>query len=524
MIVIRPVLPILHPLLFGVYSVLRICADPTDPSPPSQAVRPLLVVLAGVLLLLVAAKPLLPRIAPRALLVSFLILGFSDYLFALLAGSSIPGVGAFFLALLRHPAMGGLFFLALLVLVWFLLRRTRRDLSTLTVGATILGAGLAIGATVNGISPWLRFDHAPWMPAVQTILSDEAERELHPRTPLPDIYYVVVDGYARQDVLQDLYSLDNDSFLQSLRERGFFIPSRSCSNYMQTYLSLASTLNLSYLDALAGAPGFSPKTRLPLYYLIQKSRAVRTLKRAGYRFVLVPSVYAATDHHGMADVRAANTLLLNGVENKILSISPLTAWKRMRRLQYEAYRRHLGDNLDALGAAVRLPGPKLVLAHLVLPHPPFVFGQSGEPVLPDHPLCLNDGSFYMGSREEYVRGYTDQLAYTNMRILALVDSLQLGASEPPVIILQADHGPGSMLDWKSVPGSNTTERVGIFAAYCVPDELRSQLYDTMTPVNAIRFLLNHVAGTEFERLEDKSYFSTRGEPYDFHLVPPVETR
>ena len=43
-------------------------------------------------------------------------------------------------------------------------------------------------------------------------------------TEIGDVYYIVVDGYPRQDVLQEEFLIDNSAFLSKLKELGFVIP------------------------------------------------------------------------------------------------------------------------------------------------------------------------------------------------------------------------------------------------------------------------------------------------------------
>ena len=68
----------------------------------------------------------------------------------------------------------------------------------------------------------------------------------------PDIYFIVLDGYARADVLAKYYGFDNGPFLEGLRQRGFQVSDASRSNYNWTFLSLGSSLNLDYIQALVG--------------------------------------------------------------------------------------------------------------------------------------------------------------------------------------------------------------------------------------------------------------------------------
>ncbi len=65
----------------------------------------------------------------------------------------------------------------------------------------------------------------------------------------PDIYYIILDGYGRGDVLKSVYGFDNEKFYNELENRGFFIARKSNANYAQTTLfSLASSLNMEYLE------------------------------------------------------------------------------------------------------------------------------------------------------------------------------------------------------------------------------------------------------------------------------------
>ena len=46
----------------------------------------------------------------------------------------------------------------------------------------------------------------------------------------PDIYFIVLDGYARADVLAKYYGFDNGPFIGGLRQRGFQVSEASRSN------------------------------------------------------------------------------------------------------------------------------------------------------------------------------------------------------------------------------------------------------------------------------------------------------
>ena len=133
--------------------------------------------------------------------------------------------------------MGGL---ALFAWLW----RTRRDLAPVSGALNKVGACLVL-------VPLLTFGAAKWqqdapeaapLAAYEQALSEEA------RAQLPDIYYIIPDSYPRADVLLETFDYDNTPFLNALEERGFHIVDESYSNYPKTQMSLASSMNLDYLD------------------------------------------------------------------------------------------------------------------------------------------------------------------------------------------------------------------------------------------------------------------------------------
>jgi len=102
---------------------------------------------------------------------------------------------------------------------------------------------------------------------------------------LPNIYYIVPDTYARGDVLKQYYGFDNREFLDHLESRGFYVAHRSCANSAQTTMSLASSLNLKYLDRLEREMGKNSRNQKPLISLIRNNYVVKFLKCRGYRYV-----------------------------------------------------------------------------------------------------------------------------------------------------------------------------------------------------------------------------------------------
>jgi len=337
---------------------------------------------------------------------------------------------------------------------------------------------------------------------------------------LPDIYYIILDGYARADILEELYDYDNSEFLEFLDQRGFFVADKSQSNYAHTALSLASSLNLSYLDDVASRVEPESGDRQPLQRMIKNSTVVQFLKQHGYLTVAFPTGYPPTALDN-ADVYMGLGPSWNPLEILLLSNTPIP-WLVANQSQLNSYTPHilrLQYTLEHLADAAQLQPPHFVFAHVLAPHPPFVFDDRGNEIPQNREFTLEDGNYFYemgGTKEEYVAGYTDQLTFVNDQLMAtLPNLLSSQSSRPAIVILQSDHGPGLLLDWDHAEKTYFRERLAILNAIYLPGGDSAGFYNEMTPVNTFRLIFNRYFGTELELLEDESYFSLWERPYDF---------
>ena len=109
----------------------------------------------------------------------------------------------------------------------------------------------------------------------------------------PDIYYIILDGYARSDVMSKLFGFDNEPFLKRLEQKGFYVARRSTANYCQTPLSLSSSLNAVYLNDLIPADSHDKEQ---LNRWTGDGSIVQTLRGLGYRFVTFATGFDETEH------------------------------------------------------------------------------------------------------------------------------------------------------------------------------------------------------------------------------------
>ena len=320
----------------------------------------------------------------------------------------------------------------------------------------------------------------------------------------PDIYYVILDGYASNSGLSRYYGYDNRAFTDALAKRGFFVAKGARSNYANTYLSLCASLNMEYVQSLGLSLDPQSDDRTDVYAEIENNRVVQAVKRKGYKYVLFQTGWGGVSEH--ADVLYRSS-----------SGEFVTLWLNTSTLYYFTRKLGIGGELrksrlemfERLARVREIDGPKFVFAHIVLPHPPYLFGPDGEQV--GKSAMLFDGAVWK-QKDKYI----DQLRFVNKKVMALLDAMLSDPSYAPVIILQADHGSASSFaDYDHATQENIDERTRILNAVYLPKGDYRGFYDTMSPVNEFRVLFNAVFGDAYPLLPDRAYYSSYRYPYKF---------
>ena len=327
-------------------------------------------------------------------------------------------------------------------------------------------------------------------------------------TNTPDIYYIILDAYGRADVLENLYGLDNTAFISALESKGFYVAGQSHSNYIQSIFSIPSGLNFSYLES---EPEGADAVR---YFtgLITNNRLMRTLKQCGYQTIAFETGFSFTEDT-QVDTYLSNGPPFNNFESLLLADSPLdwlpkAIYQKPDAHSYEGHRERVLFTFEQLRSIPRMPGPKMVFAHIISPHPPFVFDAQGNPVQPERSYSISDGDDYRGSWEEYRQGYAAQVQFVNEELEKTIGAILRKSPEPPIIILQGDHGPGAFLDWSTPQQTCLWERASIFNAYYLPRVDTNALTPDITPVNSFRVVLNTYLNADLELLPDRTYFTS----------------
>ncbi len=436
---------------------------------------------------------------------SFLILFYSyGHIYNLIQNHTLLGLNVG-----RHRFLFPLFILAFIVLIIWVYQR--QELSGATTALNLIGMVALIFPLYQIIS----FEVKSSLEIVGTpdprLLVDVANPSLPPGESQPDIYYIILDTYTRADTLREFFSYDNTSFISALEGRGFYIAGCSQSNYPFTALSLASSLNFNYPQTLNSHLSPGNQKISDVYPYIYNNLLLYTLHNLGYRFEAIESGYSPTEFKN-ADVYYSPTdewqrVLagdgINSFESMELNTSAGMLFYEFNSYlppamqsflsAYVLHRERIQYALNLLDHMTEVPGPKFVFVHILAPHNPFVFGPNGEPIERKTAFTLNDDRDVV-TMQDYISGYRDQVTYLNQRMLSIVDALIQDSSEPPIIIIQGDHGVPRLSAW-----DNT-----ILNAYYLPGDGEAQLYQTISPVNTFRVILNQYFGGQQSRLPDQS--------------------
>jgi hypothetical protein len=514
-------LPPIHFLLLGVAPVLTLFANNIDQVPGSHLIRSLLV--ATILAIFVFAISLLVfrdrHSAALAASVSLLLFYSYGHVYGILKAIEISGN-----VLGRHRYLFPLWIVLFVAALWVIGKRIGK-MSSMTPPFNLISL-LALAFPLYQMAAFgIRVRTDPLVTSIALsngiCRSDPAE--------YPDIYYIILDEYPRSDVLLESFDYDNSGFIESLSSMGFYVASQSQSNYSQTELSLASSMNLNYLDALSEEFHSGSDDRSGLWHLIRNSQVRQLLEDHGYRTVAFESGYMWTEIRDADPFIARNRAAMNALQisqgfNPFESMLFRTtagivitdgavvlpeSFMPDIDAPFQDHRERILFALDKLEEMPSLARPKFVFAHLVTPHMPFVFGPNGEYVENEGPFTLLDHVGTM-DRELYISRFTDQLTYVNHRIEGLVAKLIENVEDPLIVVIQADHGPA---------GLTPNSRVAILNAYYLPEAEREELYPTISPVNTFRVVLNSALGCDLELLPDKSHFSSYQDPYAYQIIP-----
>ncbi|MDH5695681.1 MAG: hypothetical protein OEZ00_03620 [Dehalococcoidia bacterium] len=462
---------VFHPFLFAIFPILFLFAYNIDEVPATDLLLPISVALIGTLILLLSLRLITKNYNKIAIIVSFFLALFFSY-------GHVRDV--IFPPAAKTVVTPNLFLLSLWALLFvvgaFFIIKSHRNFSISTKFLNIVAISLVAISLINigiGEIKTINLGH-------EEIGKEGSGLHLSNIGNSPDIYYIILDMYAREDTLKEVLNYDNSEFTNYLTSRGFYVATKSCSNYTTSHRSLASSLNMDYLK-----PEDEGMPRL--VEMMRNSKVSRLLKSVGYRYIFVDGNMGMKGMDKYAEVYLYEGAFGIKVSHFAHSLCDTTALSPFARVFSTHGANAILYAFDALADIPHIEEPTFVYAHIMCPHSPGLFDSNGLK------------KFKIFEPEEFYddpEGYLGNLAFITKKVKTLMDEILSKSDVPPVIILQADHGM-----YGFAKGSQMWE---IFNAYYLPGKDNRLLYEAITPVNSFRVVFNLYFDTDYELLKDES--------------------
>lgn len=325
----------------------------------------------------------------------------------------------------------------------------------------------------------------------------------------PDIFFIVFDEYASSSSLKQYFGFENSYCDSSLKRNNFFIAKNSKSNYNSTPLSIGSALNMQYFNVPLEKDITTARTMLQAWYSYKMSQLPDLLAQSGYA-VYNFGIYDFKNHpiHTSNYFSAYESkpfyqeTLYGRIERDILwninklnlpFIRKMISEKSMKTQTAFIARNQKNLQLILKELSTQNNQPKFIFGHILMPHAPFYFDRNGKKV-------VNNASIY--NNENNAGPYLEQLIYTNTWIDSILNTTNRHFTRPRVVIIEGDHGYR-----ESPPNMNRREMHFMnLNTYYFSDKDYTMLYDSISPVNTFRVVLNKYFNARLPLLKDSTVF------------------
>jgi hypothetical protein len=495
---------VFYPLLFAAFPILFLYTYNISETSASQIWLPLGISVAATLVLWTVLSLILRSLAKAGLAIAIFLVFFFAY------GRFYDVLVNWNLFVPKHA-----YLLPSVLFIWgycvYFIGRAKRDFRITTRLLNIVAVVLIAINLFNIASYQVKLARlSDGMPEES---SEQAAANPAELSALPDIYFIILDGYAHPDTVKEWYDYDNSEFINSLEERGFFVAFRSRTRTPNSAQVIAQVLNMEYLtpgwewDEALGEfqqvgsveSSASPWGNGELYQKVAYNKVIDFLGPRGYKYIVFGNWYASTRYESYVEdkadfyynyFKATHATLASEFQEILWSTTMLKPfYVHLVGSQYEtAHRRQTLQTLAHLKELPEVEDPKFVLAHLMCPHAPYVFGPEGESVAPLNWQNFADKQFYRG-----------QYTFISSDISKLVDALLEKSQVPPIIIIQSDHGPRP-----HNPGIviGPDEWHKILNAMYLPGMDYSEVSDSISPVNTFRLIFNYYFNADYPLLEN----------------------
>jgi Sulfatase len=319
----------------------------------------------------------------------------------------------------------------------------------------------------------------------------------------PPVYLVILDGYAGKYTLQKHFQYNNENFYTQLSAKGFYVADSSFSNYRITVFSMASLLNMGYLNNAGPFDESNSFLFRKSIKSIENNTITKFFLQAGYRinnysqFDLPKSPATTRNEFWGGNLRLLTSQTMYNRVMKylpfLLSRYKITNWAR-KKINNGIWE-HTHNALEKTITEAKQQNnqqPHFTYVHLNIPHDPYLCDSIGNRI--DITVAKNYTPL------EKQDAYLQYLVYANKIILNWVNEIQAVTKGKAVIMIMSDHGVRP-LAYKD----QWTRRVDNLNAIYLPAKDYSKWYKGVSNVNQFRLLLNELFHQNLPLLPDKDF-------------------
>jgi hypothetical protein len=256
-----------------------------------------------------------------------------------------------------------------------------------------------------------------------------------------NVYWIVLDGYPRADVLKEFFDFDDTPFLNGLRGLDFVVYDHAVASFPETAFSISSTLSLGPLVGETGSPDRIPPIRDLALRVRGRNVVVSTMRAMGYRYIHFQNGYDDLTRCPLQNAvcirgNVGHRLQFDEFDIALLSKTPLIdaialGHSRLKIDETPFARGAVSDLTDRLSDIQAYRGPFFLYAHILAPHPPIRFRQDCSIRPADIDLQRWDASDKPA--------FLEQLACVNREALDLVGKI-VSHDPQAIVLVQSDHG------------------------------------------------------------------------------------
>jgi len=476
-------------LLLPVYFVLHGFTENFNAIPAKDSLKLMSVYLISALVIFLLAW-LLYRDSWKAAFFSFCLMAFHFFFGAIQDGLKGLLGNTFFT---RYSFLLSFFFIVLIVfIIW--LKRRRKPITRLGFYLNLLLLILVLidtGLLVN--KNFQIKKQSATEPLNAQAICDTCDK--------PDIYLLVFDEYAGSTALKEQWNYDNKDLDSFLLQKGFRIQPSSKSNYNFTSFSIASTLNMDYLQGISNPKACTVKDYTESANKIKKNEVCSFLQALGFTIINYsifdldknPAIVSESFLPLKTKLITSQTFL-SRIQKDLMHLLLIGKFE-IKWLSKDLIYATQNNNNKIIEATIEESArhseiPRFIYSHIEMPHPPFYFNKNGKQE--DEKILIAE------NKTVPIKSYLEYIPYTNEVIKKLVNSILNNAKKPVVIILLGDHGFRA-LQPEAYYFRNQN------AVYISTGDYTG-FYDSISNVNEFRVLFNNLFHTFFSMRKDSTIF------------------